>query len=198
MYSERTSDSELINQFRNGNHKCYEILIKKYEAKVFWHIKSMIKDQSIAEDIYQDACIKVVKCLRASNYNEEGKFYSWFKRIANNLTIDFLRRNTKLKHQSHVVMYEKEMDIFDSLQNNEPTALEDMVEAQVHKELREVIEMLSEEQKEIIMLRHFKQWSFKDIAEVKGISINTALGRMRYALKNIRKILEEKEVDLSI
>ena len=157
----------------------------------------MVRDQCLAEDIFQDVCLKVVKTLRLGNYVEEGKFYSWFKCIAHNMTIDYIRKSRFNKHQSTIHGKEEDIDIFDFISDNDSNILDTMITNQIHSDVKLLIEQLPPEQKEILVLRHYKQWSFKEISEEYDISINTALGRMRYALINLRKLIKEYEIDLA-
>lgn len=194
MIIERTiSDQELIRQFINGDHNSLETLVKRHQRKVFSYILLIVKDKHLAEDIFQDTFIKVINTLRAGTYNEEGKFLPWVMRIAHNLIIDFFRKSKRMP----CVENSEEYDLFETLKVYEETIEDKLIIAQIHKDVQRLIEYLPEEQKEVLMMRHYGDMSFKDIAEQTNVSINTALGRMRYALINLRKMVNEKEIILT-
>ena len=160
-------------------------------------INSKVRNLQLAEDIFQDAFFKVIKSLNSGKYNEEGKFLPWLMRISHNLVIDYFRQNKRM----HKVAQSKSLenfDIFDVIGNGEQSKEYDMMEDEQTQLLRRIIAELPNEQKEVLIMRHYEDLSFKEIAEKTGVSINTALGRMRYALINIRKLLEENNVDLTI
>lgn len=194
MIIERTiSDQELIRQFITGDHNSLETLVKRHQRKVFSYILLIVKDKQLAEDIFQDTFIKVINTLRAGTYNEEGKFLPWVMRIAHNLIIDFFRKSKRMP----CVENSEEYDLFETLKVYEETIEDKLIIAQIHKDVQRLIEYLPEEQKEVLMMRHYGDMSFKDIAEQTNVSINTALGRMRYALINLRKMVNEKEIILT-
>ena len=186
-------DQELIRQFINGDHASLEELIKRHQRKVFSYILLIVKDKHLAEDIFQDTFIKVINTLRAGTYNEEGKFLPWVMRIAHNLIIDFFRKSKRMPY----VENSEEYDLFETLKVFEETIEDKLIIAQIHKDVKRLVEYLPEEQKEVLKMRHYKDMSFKDIAEQTNVSINTALGRMRYALINLRKMVSEKEIILT-
>lgn len=186
-------DQELIRQFINGDHASLEQLIKRHQRKVFSYILLIVKDKHLAEDIFQDTFIKVINTLRAGTYNEEGKFLPWVMRIAHNLIIDFFRKSKRMPY----VENSEEYDLFETLKVFEETIEDKLIIAQIHKDVKRLVEYLPEEQKEVLKMRHYKDMSFKDIAEQTNVSINTALGRMRYALINLRKMVSEKEIILT-
>jgi len=187
------SDQELIRQFINGDHTSLEVLVKRHQRKVFSYILLIVKDKHLAEDIFQDTFIKVINTLRAGAYNEEGKFLPWVMRIAHNLIIDFFRKSKRMPY----VENSEEYDLFETLKVYEDTIEDKLIIAQIHCDVRKLIEYLPEEQKEVLKMRHYKDMSFKDIADQTNVSINTALGRMRYALINLRKMVNEKEIILT-
>ncbi len=195
MKARNLSDYELVKQFMEGNQQSLEVLINRHRNRIYTYILITVKKQHIAEDIFQDTFIKVINSLRAGKYYEDGKFVSWVTRIAHNLTIDYFRKEKKMNTQSNI---SGEIDLFNSTKFAEETIEQLMVKEQISKEVRAIIEELPADQKEIIVLRHYMEMSFKDISEQTGVSINTALGRMRYALINLRKIIEEKNLNLSI
>ncbi|MEE4176294.1 MAG: sigma-70 family RNA polymerase sigma factor [Bacteroides sp.] len=186
-------DQELIRQFINGDHDSLEELIKRHQRKVFSYILLIVKDKHLAEDIFQDTFIKVINTLRAGSYNEEGKFLPWVMRIAHNLIIDFFRKSKRMPY----VENSEDYDLFETLKVYEETIEDKLIIAQIHDDVKRLVEYLPEEQKEVLKMRHYMDMSFKDIAEQTNVSINTALGRMRYALINLRKMVSEKEIILT-
>jgi len=198
--NKKTSDKELIRSYLEGNDLAFEILLSRYKDRIFSYLISLVKNKKIAEDIFQDAFFKIIKTLKKGSYNEEGKFLPWAMRIAHNLAIDHFRKAKKMPtiSQNPSKNEDDDFDIFSILKMEENSIEDDMIEEQIHKDVRNIIDYLPEEQREIIILRHFKEMSFKDIAEAKDISINTALGRMRYALINLRKIIETNKVNLTV
>ena len=194
MINERSiSDQELIRQFINGDHNSLETLVKRHQRKVFSYILLIVKDKPLAEDIFQDTFIKVINTLRAGTYNEEGKFLPWIMRIAHNLIIDFFRKSKRMP----CIENSEEYDLFETLNVVEENIEDKLIIAQIHKDVQKLIEYLPDEQKEVLKMRHYSDMSFKDIAEQTNVSINTALGRMRYALINLRKMVNEKEIILT-
>jgi RNA polymerase sigma factor (sigma-70 family) len=187
------SDQELIRQFINGDHSSLEDLVKRHQRKVFSYILLIVKDKHLAEDIFQDTFIKVINTLRAGAYNEEGKFLPWVMRIAHNLIIDFFRKSKRMPF----IENSEEYDLFETLKVYEETIEDKLIIAQIHNDVQRLVEYLPEEQKEVLKMRHYRDMSFKDIAEQTNVSINTALGRMRYALINLRKRVHEKEIILT-
>lgn len=196
----KSSDQELIRSYLEGKDSSFEILLTRYKDRIFSYLMSLVKDRKIAEDIFQDAFFKIIRTLKKGSYNEEGKFLPWAMRIAHNLAIDHFRKIKKMPtiSQNPSKNEDDDFDIFSVLNMQESSIEDDMIEEQIHKDVRNIIDYLPEEQREIIILRHFKEMSFKDIAEKKDISINTALGRMRYALINLRKIIESNKVNLTV
>ena len=186
-------DYELIKQYLDGNSACLEFLINRHKSKVFSYILMVVKNRELAEDIFQDTFIKVIKSLHAGKYSEEGRFVSWVMRIAHNLIIDFYRKG---KHLQTVSDDDTEVPLFNSTKFSDINIEDELVVNQIHSDLRVLIDKLPHEQREVVVLRYYKDMSFKEIAEQTNVSINTALGRMRYAIINIRKIMEENKVDL--
>jgi len=160
---------------------------------VFTYIFINVKDRHLSEDLFQDAFIKVINTLRSGTYNEEGKFLPWVLRIAHNLIIDHYRKSNRIP----TIENNDEYDIFNTIKMYDECAEEKMVTDQIHRDVKKLIDLLPEEQKEVIVMRHFADMSFKEIAEQTGVSINTALGRMRYALINMRRLVKENEIILS-
>lgn len=188
----QASDNELVLAFTQGNNDALEILVMKYKDKIFTSIKILVKDTYLAEDMFQDVFIKIIDSLRANRYNEEGKFLPWALRIAHNLCIDHLRKVKRMP----AIKTSDDTDIFESINVYESGADTKMVQSQSHKSIHRMLDMLPDEQREVIVLRHFADLSFREIAELTNCSINTALGRIRYGLINLRKIMAEKELAL--
>ncbi len=189
------SDQELILQFLNGNEKGVEELINRHKDKVYTYILIIIKDPVLAEDIFQDTFVKIVQSLTSGRYKDSGKFVSWAIRIAHNLIIDHFRRE---KQYSEVTGEAYEAFVLNSKKHAVGNVEDKIIREQILTDVRALIDDLPEEQKEVILLRHYGGLSFKDIAEQTGVSINTALGRMRYALINLRKLINEKKLSLTI
>lgn len=194
MEKHNQTDYELVKQFTDGNQSSLEILINRHKKRVYTYIFLIVKNQHLAEDIFQDTFIKVIKSLRLGKYKDEGRFVSWVLRIAHNLVIDYYRKAKHLKIYSND---DNEIDIFNSQKLSEKTIEDDIISDQISKEVRLLIEELPEDQKQVIILRHYAGLSFKEIAEQTNVSINTALGRMRYALINLRKLIEERQLTLT-
>jgi RNA polymerase sigma-70 factor (ECF subfamily) len=189
------SDYELITRFVKGDERCFEELIDRHKNKVFSYINLYIRDQTLAEDIFQDTFLKVIQSVKSGKYYEDGKFLSWVMRIAHNLIIDNFRRVKQLNVVSNDGC---ELDLFNSSKLSDTNIEDDYIKKQIKKDIRSMIGCLPDEQREVVMLRHYADMSFKEIADITGVSINTALGRMRYALVNLRKIMAEKKINLTI
>ncbi len=189
------SDYELIQGFINGEQSCFEQIIKRHKNKVFAYISLYIRDQALAEDIFQDTFMKVIQSVKSGKYQDNGKFISWVMRIAHNLIIDHFRR---IRQMNTISNDEYESDLFNSRKFAESTVEDDMIKRQIQKDVRKMISHLPDDQREVVILRHYAGLSFKEIAEITDVSINTALGRMRYALINMRKIMEEKKISLTL
>ncbi len=188
-----TSDQELIRLFISGEHNALEALINRHQRKLFSYILLIVKDKHLAEDVFQDTFIKIINTLRAGSYNEEGKFLPWAMRIAHNLIIDFFRKSKRMPFREN----SEEYDLFETLMVYDETIEDKLIIAQIHDDVKKLIEHLPDEQKEVLKMRHYEDMSFKEIAQITDVSINTALGRMRYALINLRKLIEEKNIILT-
>ena len=187
-------DQELINLFvENGDENCINTLFERHKSKVYTYIVLNVKDRELAEDIFQETFIKVIKSLRKGRYMEKGIFLSWMVRISHNLIIDYYRREKHLKMTS---TDQTEADIFNSKKFADSNVEDKMVQNRIEFEVRQLINELPDDQKEVILLRHYGEMSFKEIADQTGVSINTALGRMRYALINLRKMIEDRNLSL--
>jgi RNA polymerase sigma-70 factor (ECF subfamily) len=195
MSTRKIKDNELVNDFIAGNQDAIQTLITRHKDKVFTYIMFVVKNDALAEDIFQDTFIKVINSLRKGKYNEQGVFSSWVIRIAHNLIIDHYRKLKKMPTFSNDD--NENLDIFNSTKFAEHNIEDEMVLDQVSKEVRSLVDLLPDEQRDVVLLRHFAGLSFKEISDQTGVSINTALGRMRYALINLRKLIEEKDLSLS-
>ena len=191
------SDDFLIKQFRKGNSKCFDQLLERYKQRVFSYIFQMVKDHDNTNDIFQEVFIKVIKSLKKDTYNHEGKLLSWILRIAHNQVIDYFRKNSKMPIAGRSSNSNEDFDIFDHIKLEEKSAEDVMIDQQISEDIRLLIEELPKEQMEVVKMRYFLQMSFKDISEKTGVSINTSLGRMRYALINLRNLVDDKNLILS-
>ncbi|MBU2019880.1 MAG: sigma-70 family RNA polymerase sigma factor [Bacteroidetes bacterium] len=194
----KLDDRFLISEYTNGNEKAFEVLMMRHKDRIYRSIYIKVKNPALAQDIFQEVFIKVVNTIKLGNYNEEGKFLPWALRIAQNMVIDHFRRNKKIKLISESSSKSDDYNIFHTLPMEDANIEQVISKDELEKQIVELIDYLPDSQKEILVMRLFQDMSFKDIAETKGISINTALGRMRYALINIRKIIEENQIVVSI
>lgn len=193
MKLQQVSDQDLVKLYIGGDESVIEELLRRHKSKIFTSIYLLVKDQYLAEDIFQDAFIKVINTLRSGRYNEEGKFLPWVMRIAHNLVIDYFRKEKR----TPTITSADGTDVLNLIQIHEESAEERMLREQTHTDLRKMIHLLPDEQKEVLIMRHYADLSFKEIAELTDVSINTALGRMRYALSNLRKMMNVKEISIS-
>ena len=185
------TDTTLVAEFISGNSNSFSILLDRYQKRVYGFIFSKVNDPDLADDIFQDTFIKVVKSLRLGKYKDEGRFLSWVIRIAHNLIMDHYRKINRLpKHESRI----QNFDVLDRLIEQSTSIEDSMIETQIHADLSILIEELPDNQKEVLLMRLFKDMSFKEIADHTDVSINTALGRMRYAVINLRKMIEERNL----
>jgi RNA polymerase sigma-70 factor (ECF subfamily) len=184
------SDQELIRAYVNGDEGGLRVLIDRYKNKIYTSIYIRVRDEYLAEDIFQETFIKVINTLKAGRYNDEGKFLPWVIRIANNMVIDHFRREKR----APVVVDADGYDIFESLNFSDEGLENKIMREQQDVDLKRLIQLLPDDQKEVLIMRHFCDMSFKEIADVTDVSINTALGRMRYALANLRRMIEEHKI----
>jgi len=189
MSVKQFDDRDLINLYLTGNEKAFTELLGRHKDRIYTQIYLFVKDRDLAEDIFQDVFIKIIKTLRKGKYNHEGKFLQWALRISYNLCVDHFRRE---KRRTKVSSNET-FDIFDVLETNEDNMEQTLIKSQKHKLIRDLVDQLPPEQREVVILRHYADMSFKEISKLTRVSINTALGRMRYALINMRKMIENKE-----
>jgi RNA polymerase sigma-70 factor (ECF subfamily) len=192
MLLSKLSDQVLVKKYINGDNYSFEVLLNRHKSRVFAFIMSKIKNKDLSEDIFQDTYVKVVNSLQKGKYNEEGKFLPWVMRIAHNLVIDHFRKQKKM----HMVRSNNDFDIFDVIKDDNINVDDRLIRDQIFSDLRGLISLLPNDQKEVLMMRYFEEMSFKKIAEHFDISINTALGRMRYALINLRVLKKKRHVDL--
>jgi len=183
MEKSLVSDGVLVSLYQKGNEKAFELLVRRHKSKVYTAIYLIVKDSYIAEDLLQDTFIKAVTTIKTNRYNEEGKFLPWIVRIAHNLAIDYFRKEKRYP----TVILEDGSNVFNTLNFAEDSVESVQIKMETHERLKEMIQKLPEQQKEVLLMRHYADMSFQEIAEATGVSINTALGRMRYALINLRK-----------
>ncbi len=188
MNVQEISDRELVLSYQKGNEACLETLIKRHKRSVYTAIYLLVRDRSLAEDIFQETFIKIINTLRGGSYNEEGKFGPWAVRVGRNLTIDYIR---KMK-RSVTITDSEGNDIFNYLKIAEESKEDQIIKVQTERNVKSLVKRLPAEQREVLIMRHWGDMSFKEIADATGVSINTALGRMRYALNNLRKMMEKQ------
>jgi RNA polymerase sigma factor (sigma-70 family) len=193
MCKVKKTDQELVSEFLKGNEATLQELILRHERKIFTSIYLLVKDKELSDDIFQETFIKVINTLRSGNYNEEGKFISWVLRIAHNLVIDHFRSLKRMP----MVYDTDEYSVFDTIPLEDGNIEDKMIEEQIQIDVRRLIEELPYDQREVVIMRHFANMSFKEIADSTHVSINTSLGRMRYALINLRKLINEKQLVLT-
>ncbi|TGV03910.1 RNA polymerase sigma factor [Flavivirga rizhaonensis] len=193
MQYELISDANLVSNYIKGNESALEILITRHKQKIYSFIYSKVYDKDVAEDIFQDTFIKVIRTLKRGSYNEEGKFLPWVMRISHNLVIDFFRKNKRMPKFDNA----GEFSIFSVLSDTSLNAEKSIIKEQVESDVRRLVDELPEDQKEVLLMRIYNDMSFKEISDRTGVSINTALGRMRYALINLRKIIDKHNIVLT-
>jgi len=189
------SDQDLVQAYIKGDHLAIEVLINRHRSKVYTYILLTIKNQQLAEDLFQETFIKVIQSLRGGKYKDNGKFLSWVIRIAHNLIIDHFRKEKQMNTLSND---DSEVDLFNSKKLSDSNIEELIIDSQIKSEIRVLINELPDDQREVVLLRHYGGLSFKEIADQTDVSINTALGRMRYALINLRKLIQEKNLSLTV
>lgn len=195
MKRSELNDQELVQAYIKGDQSAIELLITRHRSKVYTYIMLTTKNQHLAEDLFQETFIKVIQSLRGGKYKDNGRFLSWVIRIAHNLIIDHFRKE---KQMTSVSNDDTEVDLFNSRKFSDKNIEEIIVSNQIQSELRTLINELPADQREVVLLRHYGELSFKEIADQTGVSINTALGRMRYALINLRKMIQERALSLTV
>jgi len=193
MQNTQTSDATLVTNYIAGQENALEILVKRHKQRIYSFIYSKVYDRDVAEDIFQDTFIKVIKTLKKGKYNEEGKFLPWVMRISHNLVIDYFRKNSRMPKFDN----NSDFDIFSVLSDDTLNAEKSIIKNQVESDVRRLVDELPDDQREVLFMRLYQDMSFKEISERTGVSINTALGRMRYALINMRKIIEKHNIILT-
>ena len=194
MLVQRMEDRDLITAYINGNESAFEELLMRHKDKIYRFIYLKVRKQEIAEDIFQETFVKVINTLKLGNYNEEGKFLPWAMRIAHNLVIDYFRKTNRVRLISESSSLRDDYTIFHTIASDDNNVQEDWCRGELESQMVELIDYLPEAQRDILKMRLYKDMSFKDIAELEDISINTALGRMRYALINLRKLIEKHQL----
>jgi RNA polymerase sigma-70 factor, ECF subfamily len=194
MRLQSLNDQELVALYSQGNENCLAELLNRHKRKIFSYIVSRVMDKEVANDIFQETFYRVIKTIKSENYREDGKFISWVMRISHNLIIDHFRDSKKIPRNSG----NEEWNIFDSLNLLEENVQDKIVKNQIEKDLRRMIEQLPEDQKEIVRMRLYEELSFKEIAELTKVSINTSLGRFRYAILNLRKMMKDNNILLEV
>lgn len=193
MKRELITDAVLVSNYIKGDENSLAILINRHQQKIYSFIYSKVFDRDITEDIFQDTFIKVIRTLKLGKYNEEGKFLPWVMRIAHNLVIDHFRKNNRMPKFDN----SSDFDIFSVLSDSSLNAEKSIIKSQVEEDVRRLIEELPEDQKQVLVMRMYNDMSFKEISDKTGVSINTALGRMRYALINLRKVIDKHNIVLT-
>lgn len=193
MIPQIKTDAILVSNYIKGDEAALEKLILKHKQRIFSFVYSKVKNRDVAEDIFQDTFIKVIKTLKKGSYNEEGKFLPWVMRISHNLVIDYFRKNNRMPKFDNA----GDFNIFSVLSDGDLNAEKSLIKTQIESDARRMVDKLPEDQKEVLLLRIYNDMSFKEISERTGVSINTALGRMRYALINLRKLIETHEIILT-
>ncbi|MBR1799013.1 MAG: sigma-70 family RNA polymerase sigma factor [Bacteroidales bacterium] len=188
------TDNELITRYREGDTSCFEVLLGRYQAKVYGYIFSVVKDKEIADDIFQDTFYKVIVTINSDSYKDENKFIHWVMRIAHNLIVDHYRRNNKMP----VVPNRPDNNVVDNLKVQDDNVERTIMKKQTSQNIRRLVKMLPPEQRRVVILRHYGKCEFKDIAARTGVSINTALGRMRYAIINLRRLARENNMYIEL
>lgn len=193
MHSSKScTDKDLIRTYIRGDERAFEVLLSRHKTKIYTSIYLFVKDNDLANDIFQETFIKIIDTFRSGKYNEEGKFLQWALRISYNLCVDCFRKNKRRK----IATPTEDFDLFNLINCPEDNQENKLIKDQTHAKVRQLVDALPAEQREVILLRHYAELSFKEIAELTGVSINTALGRMRYALINIRKMIGEHQISL--
>lgn len=193
MMYRNEDDQVLVGKYLSGDEAAFETLLRRHRERVYGYIRMMVKDGQLAEDIFQDVFVKAVLTMKRGRYNEEGKFLPWILRIAHNLVIDTFRRNKRYP----TVDGGEDFDIFNIIRDDGKNIDQQLIEEQINSDVKRLIDFLPDEQKDVLRMRLYSGMSFKEIAEDTNVSINTALGRMRYALINLRKLIEEHNVVLT-
>jgi RNA polymerase sigma-70 factor (ECF subfamily) len=186
-------DQQLVSMYLKGEERAFEELLNRHKDRIYTQVMIMVRDEDVADDIFQETFMKVIRTLKEGKYNEEGKFLPWLMRISHNLAIDYFRKNKKMP----VVRSDEDNDVFATLTHDGLNVEQAWIREVIHDDIHKLIDQLPEEQREVVMLRHFAGLSFKEISDQCNVSINTSLGRMRYALINMRKLMEKHNISLT-
>ena len=189
------TDEELVNAYANGNNAAFDILLNRHKSNIYSYIYYIVRNREMAEDIFQETFVKAITTIKQNRYTENGKFRAWINRIAHNLIIDNYRQE---KNEQTISNDECEVDLLNNSKLSDGTIEDEMVKEQIFSDIKKLINYLPDNQKEVLLLRYYQDLSFKEIADITGVSINTALGRMRYAILNIRRMAEEKKMILTV
>ncbi|MGC4039455.1 MAG: sigma-70 family RNA polymerase sigma factor [Flavobacterium sp.] len=193
MAKTQLPDAILVNKYIAGDENSLAILVERHQSKIYGYIYSKVSDRDLTEDIFQETFFKVIHTLKSKKYyNEEGKFLSWVLRIANNLIVDKFRNDKKMYMKRDT----EEYSIFSTITDSSPNIEKELIKNQVDMDLKKIIQELPQDQKEVLMMRYYSDMSFKEIADITGVSVNTTLGRMRYAITNLRKVIEKNQIYL--
>lgn len=190
----KLTDEELVGLYVNGENEAFDILLSRYKNKVYSYIFFIVRDNVLTEDIFQDTFVKAIVTLKQGRYTENGKFPAWIVRIAHNLIIDHFRQE---KNENTVSNDQQNVDLLNNINYCDKTIEDWMIKEQIHADIRKLVDVLPDNQREVVIMRYYKNLSFKEIADLTGVSINTALGRMRYAIMNMRKLAEKNNLMLS-
>lgn len=191
----RMTDEQLVVSYSEGNNQAFDILLSRYENRLFSYIYFIVRNNELAEDIFQDTFVKAITTIRQGRYTENGKFPAWITRIAHNLIIDYFRQE---KNENVVSNDDSGVDLLNNINLSERTIESEIIEGQIKDDVRELVKLLPDNQREVVYMRFYQNLSFKEIAEATGASINTALGRMRYAILNLRRMAEERDMVLTL
>lgn len=189
------TDEALVALYAKGNNQAFDVLLDRYKEKIYSYIFFIVRNDELAEDIFQETFMKAIVTIQQGRYTENGKFPAWLTRIAHNLVIDFFRQE---RNENVISNDETEVDLFNNIKLSEETIEARMVNNQIMDDVRRLVELLPDNQREVVYMRYYQNLSFKEIAEITGVSINTSLGRMRYALMNLRRMAEEKDILLTV
>lgn len=189
------TDDALVALYSKGNNQAFDVLLERYKDKVYSYIYFSVRNDELAEDLFQETFVKAIVTIQQGRYTENGKFISWITRIAHNLVIDFFRQE---RNENVVSNDETEVDLFNNIKLSDDNIETQLVNNQVLSDVRRLVDFLPDNQREVVYMRFYQDLSFKEISEITGVSINTALGRMRYALLNLRRMAEEKDIELTI
>ncbi len=191
----KMTDEQLVIAYSEGNNQAFDILLSRYEKRLFSYIYFIVRNNELAEDIFQDTFVKAITTIRQGRYTENGKFPAWITRIAHNLIIDYFRQE---KNENVISNDDSNVDLLNNINLSEGTIENSIIQGQIRDDIRGLVKLLPDNQREVVYMRFYQNLSFKEIAEITGVSINTALGRMRYAILNLRKMAEEKELVLTL